>query len=252
MNCTSFRKMMYLREDELGPEKWRELQLHRSACAECASEYREVERVMNVLIRFGKIEPIPPEAAEIASGIISKINNQDSAEVSRNARRADAYFVRWLRLPNVRIAMISLLAFLCASFFIEYTSGYVEIEGLENSMTAYSSAQKNFSAPFPTPGDASNVVTSLSNLIAGKKSFFVVSGDWVVINKSSIEQFMVLYNELQEIAPALPPEFRAAHPELWKLLIHRNTPRDLDTLLKERTTLIRELNDLIPQERNRP
>jgi hypothetical protein len=73
-----------------------------------------------------------------------------------------------------------------------------------------------------------------------------------MINKKSIEDFILLYNELQSITPELPPEFRTAHPQLWKLLTKKKDAKELDALLKERTSLIRELNDLIPQERKIP
>ena len=119
-------------------------------------------------------------------------------------------------------------------------------------MTGYSSLQAGVPDQFLTRSGASDVVSDLSRFVTGKKSFFEVSGDWVMINKNSIENFILLYNDLQTIAPKLPQEFSATHPQLWKLLAKKKYPKELDALLKERMSLIRELNDLIPEERRTP
>ena len=126
------------------------------------------------------------------------------------------------------------------------------MKGLETSITAYSSMQSGVPAPFLTQADASGVVSDLSRFMTGEKPFFEVSGNWVMINKKSIEDFILLYNELQPVAPQLPPEFRETHPQLWKLLTKKRDAKALDALLKERMSLIRELNSLIPQEKRTP
>jgi len=53
-----------------------------------------------------------------------------------------------------------------------------------------------------------------------------------MINKKSIEDIILLLNQLQSIAPQLPPEFRAAHPQLWKLLTKKKDAKELDALLR--------------------
>jgi hypothetical protein len=240
---------MYLREDELGPGELREFQHHRTTCPACAAKYREVERTQEVLTRLKNRTPKSTNPVAMANAVIGEIERKRSRKIS-----ASVYDVIVLRLglPGVRIAIASVLTLVCASFLIEYTTGYLHIKGLESSMTTSSLVQSDFPAPFLTQTDASGVVSDISRFATGKKSFFEVSGNWVMINKTSIEDFILLYNELQSIAPKLPPEFRAAHPQLWKLLIKKKDAKELDALLKERMSLIRELNDLIPQERKIP
>jgi hypothetical protein len=243
---------MYLREDELGPEEWREFQRHRSTCAGCAAEHRKVEQTLNAVARLGDRIPNPPNPVVMANTVVGEIEHLKPRRASVRARSVYEIFVQWLGLPRVRVAIASVLTFICGSFAVEYTSGYLHIMGLENSMMTYSSSQTNASAQFLTQSDASDVVSDLSRFVIGKKSFFKVSGDWVMINKSSIENFILLYNDLQSVAPKLPPEFRATHPQLWQLMTKKKDPKELDALLKERMSLIRELNDLIPPERRSP
>jgi len=249
MNCTRFRKAMYLCEDELGPDEWKEFQRHCSTCRTCAAKYLEVERMQEVLTRLKNKTPNPTNPVAMAVAVIGEIEREKSRKTA-----ASVYNVVLLRLclPGVRFAIASALALLCASFLVEYTSGYVHIKGLETSMTTYSSLQSGMPLPFLTQTDAAEVVSGFSRFAMGKKSFFEISGNWVMINKKSIEDFILLYNELQSITPELPPEFRTAHPQLWKLLTKKKDAKELDALLKERTSLIRELNDLIPQERKIP
>ncbi len=249
MNCTRFRKAMYFREDELGPDEWREFQRHLSTCRACVAKYREVERTQEVLALFKNRTPNSTNPVAMANAVIGEIERNNSRKTSASVY--DLIVLR-LGLPVVRIAIASTLTLLCASFLIEYTSGYVHVKGLETSISTSSLVHSDFPAPFLTQNDALGVVSDLSRFATGKKSFFEVSGNWVMINKASIEDFILLYNELQSITPKLPPEFRAAHPQLWKLLTKKKDAKELDALLKERMSLIRELNDLIPQERKIP
>ena len=207
---------------------------------------------MEAVTRIGNLVPIPPNPSGMASAVIVEFQKGTSAVGSVKVYGSYDTFIEWLGLTGVRVAIVSLLVFICASFAVEYTSGYIDIEGLENSMTTYSSARTTGPAQLLAGSDATDLVAALSKIVVGEKSFFEVSGDWVMINKNSLEKFILLYNDLQSIAPNLPPEFRAAHPELWKLLIQKRAPKDLDTIIRERKSLIRELNELIPQERKTP
>ncbi len=249
MNCKTFKKIMYLHEDELGPGEWREFQHHLTTCQACAARYLEVERTQEVLTRLKNRTPNSTNPVAMADAVIGEIERGRSRKTTTSVYNV---IVLRLGLPRVRFAIVSVLTFVCVSFSVEYTSGYVHIKGLETSMTTSSLVQSDFPTPFLTQNDARGVVSDLSRFATGKKSFFEVSGNWVMINKKSIEDFILLYNELQSIAPKLPPEFRAAHPQLWKLLTKKKDAKELDALLKERMALIRELNDLIPQERKIP
>jgi len=249
MNCAAFRREMYLREEEFEPARWKEFQRHRSSCAECSLEYRNLEKATEILARTSKAIPLPPDPAKMATAVIIELEKSMPAAGSTKVFEAFDAFVGWLGLSGVKVGIVSLLVFICASFAVEYTSGYFDIEGLENSMTTYSAVRTTGPAQILAGTDATDAVTALSKIVAGEKSFFEVSGDWVMINKNSLEKFILLYNDLQSIAPNFPPEFRAAHPELWKLLTQKKAPKDLDTIIRERKSLIRELNELIPQER---
>lgn len=249
MKCTRFRNAMYLREDELGPGEWREFQHHLTTCPACAAKYLEVERTQEVLTHLKNRTPNSTNPVAMANAVIGEIERKKSRRTTTGVY--DVIVLR-LGLPGVRFAIASALTFVCVSFLVEYASGFVHIKGLESSMRTYSSSQSGMPIPFLTQTDAAEVVSDLSRFATDKKSFFEVSGNWVMINKTSIEDFILLYNELQSIAPNLPPEFRTAHPQLWKLLTKKKDAKELDALLKERMSLIRELNDLIPQERKIP
>jgi hypothetical protein len=240
---------MYLRQDELGPGEWREFQHHLTTCPACAAKYLEVEQTQEALARFKNRNANSTNPVAMANAVIGEIEREKSRKTTKSVY--DVVVLR-LGLPGVRFAIASALTLVCASFLFEYISGYVHIKGLETSMTTYSSLQSGMPLPFLTQTDAAEVVSGFSRFAMGKKSFFEISGNWVMINKKSIEDFILLYNELQSITPELPPEFRIAHPQLWKLLTKKKDAKELDALVKERTSLIRELNDLIPQERKIP
>ena len=73
-----------------------------------------------------------------------------------------------------------------------------------------------------------------------------LTNDWVLMNKQSFEEFILLYDELKDNTSQLPPEFRAENPGLSKLLETKQRSAQVDVLLKDRESLIRELNRLLP------
>ena len=250
MKCSVFREKMYLREDELRQDEVEELARHREECAECASEYRKVQETRKIIAHIRDARPQIAHPLSMTNSVISRIEAEGSRHKERGFGRAYEELILWLSRPPVRFAVASLLFFICLSFAVEGTSAYLDISRLETTMKTYSSIQPSIS--LFGQGNGPGVVSDALRLAAGKRSFFEVSGDWVMLDRSSIENILTVYNELQANARILPPEFRASHPNLMKLLTKKKTPGQLDAILKQREALIRELDDLIPQERETP
>lgn len=250
MKCSVFREKMYLREDELRQDEVDELSRHRAECTECAAEYRKVGRARTVVAHMRNARPEIADPIIMTNTIMSRIEASGSGRERSGLPSAYEELVRWLATPRIRFAMASLLVFICAGFAVEGTSAYLDISRLETTLTMYSSVPPSFSVI--GGGGAAGAVSDALRLAAGKRSFFEVSGDWVMLDRSSVENILTVYNELQSNARKLPPEFRASHPHLMKLLTKKKAPGQLDAVLKEREALIRELDDLIPQERETP
>jgi hypothetical protein len=250
MNCSEFRKTMYLREDELTAREMRLLERHRSECEACAAEYRaaqSVTKTVNVLRRNTPKLDDPLVIANIVAGEIAALG-----ESGQNERRAFDALVAWLAIPQVRVIFASLLICIVTAFVIEYSFAYVQVHGLENSLARDNAIQTLSDEEASIKGNPADALSDLTQFVAGRQSFLSVSGDLVIVNKSSIEKYILLFSELQSNAARLSPDFLAAHPRLSRLLTSKREPARLDTLLKERESLIRELNELIPRERKLP
>ena len=253
MNCTTFREMMYLREDEFSPGVWADFQRHRVTCEHCSAEYSRVERALRLVDLAAAQPPLFTESHGLGEAVVSRILQKGVPPRSRVANPSYGALLDWLNIGWVRVSFAAALVLICGVFVAEYSSGYLRIVTLESDMTNQSAIRTTPDVRALTRSDFSEASSLLSTMVLGKKSFFQVSGEWVMINKTSVEKFILLYNDLQALAPSLPPEFRTAHPELWKLLSQqKKSSPDVETLLRERRSLIRELNDLLPQERESP
>lgn len=250
MNCSEFRETMYLREDELTPGEILMFERHRSGCEACTTEYRAAQSTAKAVNTLRRATPRLENPLLLTNTIAGQI--EALGEPPQNRRSAFDGVVEWLTVPQVRVIFASLLFCIVTAFIIEFSFAYVQVQELENSISRYTSLQTSSRDQASIEGNAANAVSELTQFVAGRQSFLSVSGDLVIMNKSSIEKFILLYGELQSNAGRLSPEFRAAHPRLSQLLTSKKEPARLDSLLKERDSLIRELNELIPRERKLP
>ena len=247
MKCAEFREKMFLRDDELTAEELKGIERHRDECAACAAEYDSLQPVHRVARLLQHNEPKLTNPGFITGTILNKLRH-DQLLALRTTTMYDRFIV-WLSTPGVRLASASLLFAIVGSFALEYSSAYLQIKELESTMTRTSRERGPRSVSTLAPGDAADMISDAAKVIAGKKSYLEVSGDWVMINRGSIKKLVLLYNELQANSPRLPTEFRVTHPRLTQLLNAKREPEELEALLKDRKILIEELNDLIPQER---
>jgi hypothetical protein len=247
MKCRIFREKILLRDEELTINELKALERHQNECRVCAAEYRSQQSVRRVVNILQKSEPKLPNPHQLTQMVIDRLHqDQRSARLTATVYEL---FVEWLATPKVRFACSLLLFIITGSFILEYSSAYIQIKGLETTVAEASFRRESQVTSSLVSDDAAEMISNTAKFIAGKKSYLKVSGDWVMINRSSIEKFILLYGNLQSNTPKLSEEFRTAHPRLAKLLTTRKDSEDLEALLKEREALIQELNDLIPQER---
>ena len=110
MSCEEFERNIYL-YDELSTSEKNSIDAHLQTCASCAAVLEEVKGVQ-LLVRRMAEEIVPPNAARLTSGIMSKI----AAEKSNQ----DSVFVLSL-LGRTRIALTALSIFLLLTFAIEFS-----------------------------------------------------------------------------------------------------------------------------------
>jgi hypothetical protein len=252
MKCNEFQELMYLRDDELDAGELSELKRHRSECTGCAAEYERAESIRKITDLLKVQNPVLSDPLILMNSVLSRIEN-DALKV--HASRSESAFDRFVAVlaePRLRIAMVSLLFIITGTFTVEYTSAYVYMKSYEVRIDKSSSQQEDAAAMLIGQGNLLTTAEDLSKLISGKQSFVEVSENWVMINKNSLEKLLLLYDELKDNASQLSPEFHAVNPRLSKLLAAQKQSTQLDLLLKERESLIRELDRLIPKERKTP
>ncbi|MDD8019106.1 MAG: hypothetical protein PHP42_12080 [Bacteroidota bacterium] len=252
MNCKEFREKMYLRDDELEPRELSEMKQHRLECVECRTEYALVASVHKITDAVKTQVPELTDPLLLTNSVLSRI--KEEAVRAHSSRPVPAFdrFAALLAAPSVRLAMAIMLFIIAGSFAVEYTSGYVYLKGYEERIGRSSEWQEDDMASFVGQGNLPNAAEYLLKIVSGKKSFVEVSENWVLMDKKSLQNYLLLYNELKGNASQLSPQFRAANPHLAELLMNKQQSMQLDTLLKERESIIRELNRLVPKERKMP
>jgi hypothetical protein len=252
MKCKEFRKKMYLRDDELEARELSDLEQHRLECAECGTEYARVASIQRIT------DTMKTHNAELTDPLL--LTNSILNQIKEDAIRMHSFqsisifdrFVTLLAAPAVRMTMVIMLFIIVGSFAVEYTSGYVYLKKYEERINESNLQQENTSASLINQGNLLNTAEYFYNIVSGEQSSVEVSENWVLMDKKSFQNFLILYDELKDNASKLSPEFRASNPHLSKLLTVEEQSMQLDMLLKEREALIRELNRLVPKERKLP
>ncbi len=252
MKCKEFREKMYLKNDELEKQELSDLEHHRLECVECRLEYERVVSMQKITAILKNQDPELTDPMVLTNSILSQIAKDSLRDHSLQPESFFDKCVILMATPKMRMTMAILLFIITGSFAIEYTSGYVYLKGYEERLEKSGMQQENATAAFGSQENLLNRVENLFNIISGKQSSIEVTEHWVLMDKKSFQEFLLLYDELKDNASQLSPEFREAHPHLFKLLSTNQQSVQLDMLLKDRETLIRELNRLVPIERKMP
>jgi len=253
MTCRKFREMMYLRDDELGADDVSALNDHTSACHACAAEYARVVSDRRIIRDLRGSVPHLADPLLVMNAVIGRI---ESEPMNGPSRRGTPAFDRWmLRLsaPMTRAAAAALLVLISGTCALEYTSAFVTMKAFEETFERRSAYSGTTAAAGAVNRDkVVNAAADLIKKISPTESYVEVSDKWVMIDKRSLEELLLLYNELKENAPQLPADFRTKHPELTKILETKKQSAQIHILMKEREQVIRELNGLLQHERNTP
>jgi hypothetical protein len=240
MTCKEFQKLMYLRDDELDAGELSELKRHRAECAACASEYARVEFSRKVIHDLSMRVPKLTDPLVLINEVIGRIEQDAMKMQPYHPQSVFDRWIVWLSAPGVRAAMAGLLLLITGAFAFEYTSGYVRMKGYEESLERRTALDEPYAmAAGINQRNLLNAASDLSKIISGKQSYDELSDNWVVMNKQSFQEFILLYNELKDNPSELPQEFRAANPGLAKLLETKQPSAQIDMLLKDRESLIR-------------
>lgn len=253
MTCIKYLELMYLRDDELEEQERIQLEHHKSECASCAAEYARVESARKTIRAMNSRPPVVSDPLLLINEVIGRIERGEKKASPSAPQSALDRLTLWLSVPIVRGAMAGLLLLISGSFVVEYTSGFVTMKGAEEEIERSSSFHDQYSAAgMMDQGNLVNTAAELLKLISGKRSYVELSNDWVVMDKQSFGQLLLLYKNLKDNPSQLSPDFRAANPGLAKLLETTRDTTQLNQLLKDRESLIRELNQLLPKERITP
>ena len=252
MDCRAFRKLMYLREDELDAELRVEFHSHRSTCGDCASEYRAMQKAMNTIVGLGREIPEGLRTAALEDSVLGEIEGKAASKKAVGMWEGFDVFVAWLGTPKVRVAIALTLAVMVSSFGVEYTSGYADISAMERSIDRSSPAQAELPETWLLGNEGAAAVSALLEASVGKGALRGAMNEEPGLRDSSSPQLIQIYESVQSLARRLPPSAFAGHPEFWTLLRARDNPRDLDTLLRKRTILLREIYNFIPEGRRTP
>jgi len=252
MKCKEFREKMYLKNDELETQELSDLERHRLECIDCRMEYERVASVHRITDSLKTQEPELIDPLLLTNSILSRISED---ALRKHSPRSESFFDQFVILmtaPNLRMTMAIMLFIIVGSFAIEYTSGYMYLKEYEEQIDKSYAQQENASASLISQGNLLNTAEHFYNIVSGKQSSVEITENWVLMDKKSFQDFLLLYDDLKDNASKLSPEFRAENPHLSKLLTTEQQSVQLDLLLKEREALIHELNRLLPKERKMP
>jgi hypothetical protein len=253
MTCKEFQTLMYFRDDELDRIELSELNRHKADCAACAAEYSRVQFSRNTARMLSHRPPRLNDPLILINSVVARIEREALHEEVREAESVLDRCLLLLSAPWLRGTMAGLLLLITVSFAVEYTTGVVTTKGFEETIAQKTSQLgEGQTAAGVDQGILLNAAAGVSKLITGKRTYVDLSDNWVMIDKQSLEQLFLTYNELKDKISQLPPEFRAANPALVKLLETKQEAAQVDLVLKDRQLLIRELNGLLPQERRMP
>jgi hypothetical protein len=249
MTCKEFKKYAYLSDDELDAETLSRRQRHRSECTACALEYGRIERARRMIRELGERQPVLTDPLLLVNAVIGRIE-RDAAVPTRSlpVSLVDRLIIR-LSSPGIRAALASALLLIAGSFVLEYTSAFVQMKTFEVAMGKKSAMHEQYETAGMEQNRLLSAASEVTKFISGKRSSLELTDQWLVMNKQSFEEFLLLYHDLKSNAAQLPPEFREAHPELTKLLETEQPSAQMSVVMKDRESLIRELNGLVSSER---
>ncbi|HLP17053.1 MAG TPA: hypothetical protein VK470_12390 [Bacteroidota bacterium] len=248
MTCNDALKKMYLRDEELSEAEAAEVKRHCEKCAACNAEYARVRSSLNVIKAFRHQTPSMNDPLQLINSVIGQIEREARQGVTASSSESlSERVMMWLCAPRVRLAIAAMLVVMTASFIVEYTSAFVSLKKFEETVgVATSKYQHHSTAAGLDQSRLLEAARDFSKLIAGRQSSVALSENWVVMNKQSLERFLLLYEELKHHASELPPEFRAENPGLARLLETEQPAAQAEMLVRDREALIRELNALLP------
>lgn len=252
MTCKKFMELAYLSEDELDAETISELQRHKAECAACAAEYAQIEHARQAIRDLRAHQPVLTDPMLLINEVVGRIEREAALTARQLPMSAFDRLIVRLSLPATRAAMACALLLIAGSFAFEYTSAFIQMKTLEGAMEKRSALHEQYETAAMDPGRLLTAASDLTKLIYGKQSTAQLSENWIVMNRASLEQFLLLYNDLKKDASRLPPEFREANPGLTKLLETDQQSAQMAVLMKDREALIRELNRLVSSERETP
>jgi hypothetical protein len=244
---------MYLRDDELDAHTRSELDNHTSSCRACAADYARVVSARKVIGGLKESLPQLDEKLILINSVIGRIELESGEKASHNTVSAFDRCVLWLSSPLVRAAAAAMLLLITGACAFESISAIATMKSYEQKIESLSAREERVAAAGTMNQDRLlNAAADLAKMISANQSYVGISDKWVMINKQSLEELFLLYNELKENTPQLPTEFRTTNPELTKILETKQPSAQMRILLKEREQLIRELNTLLKSERRKP
>jgi anti-sigma factor RsiW len=122
MDCKDFEQSIYL-YDELSASERRSVDAHLQTCASCAAVFEEVKGARLLINQMADAEIVPRNAAQLTSGIMSKIAAERS---DRNSTFFAPFFFR------ARIALTVLSVVLLISFGVEFLRESTQLRSLQN------------------------------------------------------------------------------------------------------------------------
>jgi hypothetical protein len=110
MSCEDFEMNIYI-YSELSIEEKKLLDIHLQSCANCAALFREVQQANYLISQVAEEKIVPPNAARLTSGIMSKIASRGESQ---------RFSFVDLLIGRARLAMTVLSLVMLIGFAIEF------------------------------------------------------------------------------------------------------------------------------------
>ena len=246
MKCRELKTYVYLKEDEISPSVWAEINKHLDNCSECSNEFSFITKTSEVIDKIRVYEPIIPDELHFADSVMNKIELLEKpAEITMLNKFINS-FLDFFLLPSVRTAAVSVIIFIFSMYLFQQYFVFRNVSSLEKSI-----AIEHVSVPHESIAGFNNnkVISAAAELIdfvKGNRLYSDLSSDIIIADKSKINDLLSIYGDLLRYKNLYPDEIEKKYPELNSFLNQKLTLENMQDFLNKNKNMLNDISRKFP------
>jgi hypothetical protein len=145
----------------------------------------------------------------------------------------------------VRATAVTIILVLVSTFLIQQYSVFNSVSNLENKLAVRNRSSLTTQAGFNEP-KVLKLTSDFFGLLKGDRFYAELSGNWILTNKSKLNEFLNLYSNLQQYKTLYSKELEENYPELSVFLTKQLSVEGLQDFVKKNESLIKEFSRKLP------